>query len=518
MTDRKDASLPRCMGHKSNDRGSESKADKAGTKPRPSYWKNRWVMLLLYGALTISDHIFWVSFWPITSRGKEFFGVSDTLVFMLSMIYIIVFIVFAPIAGQVVDHLGLRYGVLSAALFNFFGCLVKVIPAPFSLGGKSGYVFTFLGHILGGVAHSFILILPATLAQNWFDSKTRVLAQGLCSTLSQIGITTGVFLAPAIGYSKGRIALLLLLQFLGSIAILIIELIFFVGEAPVPPSSSIQRSANPPLPFPQYLSLRRLRNTLFTLLRIPGFFGTSLAFGVAKGAYYAIWVVLSLRDRMYDSESHSANVLLIYLFVGVLGTVVWCSIIDRTVLNHRSVNILIYCGFTVSLLLFCASLLMDNFALVGVSGAFMGFFGSAVSPCSIDLLVENTFPGPLALTSATALVIFQVCSLVFIWVNFEMTAVQKYAPGIFLSIAAAFSVPLLTGSENSHLRRRDYEARTGNVTNPQAAGQAPIHGIAANGAACTHFFIINKEGIAKTEQPEEKESETQTCEVLASRG
>eukprot|EP00954_Amorphochlora_amoebiformis_P001313 100685-Amorphochlora_amoeboformis.AAC.2 len=173
MTDRKDASLPRCMGHKSNDRGSESKADKAGTKPRPSYWKNRWVMLLLYGALTISDHIFWVSFWPITSRGKEFFGVSDTLVFMLSMIYIIVFIVFAPIAGQVVDHLGLRYGVLSAALFNFFGCLVKVIPAPFSLGGKSGYVFTFLGHILGGVAHSFILILPATLAQNWFDSKTR---------------------------------------------------------------------------------------------------------------------------------------------------------------------------------------------------------------------------------------------------------------------------------------------------------------------------------------------------------
>eukprot|EP00466_Bigelowiella_natans_P000501 jgi/Bigna1/66421/fgenesh1_pg.1_\ len=438
-----------------------------------------WIMLGLYCILAIMDHVIWVSFWPIVREGQVFFGVGRVAIFMLSMIYVVMFIVCAPLAGQAVDQNGLRYGILMGSFLNFLGSLIKVIPAPFSMNGITGYVFNFAGNVVGGIAHSFILIIPPTLAQNWFDSKHRVTCQAISIICYEIGVTVGILVIPKIG-SSDNVSLLLLMLFMGSLFVYIIELIFFVGKPPTRPSlSSVttssranRRSTSCCSKFLRAYSFSELTKTTYALSRTNGYLLTLLSFGVATGVQNAIWVVLGVNTIMSTTEFLSANVLLIYTFVGVLGALFSAWAIDCGRFTHRATALYAYLGFAASLLLFSVCLAQKSLDGALFSCAVMGVFSSALTPSTFDLLMEITYPAPQAIATSLPLVVGQLWTLIFVWGNFFIQRKSFYAPALFLAVTAFVGATLYISADNTDYRRRDYErdAASGRV----AAGQ-PSH-------------------------------------------
>ena len=71
----------------------------------------RWVMLSVYMVIVAINQLLWITFAPITTDVTQFFGVSDIKIGILSMCFMIVFIIFSLPASWVIDTYGLRIGV-----------------------------------------------------------------------------------------------------------------------------------------------------------------------------------------------------------------------------------------------------------------------------------------------------------------------------------------------------------------------------------------------------------------------
>ncbi len=446
--------------------------------------ENRWVALGLVCLLTAADHVVWVSFSPITKASTAYYGVNKTAIVMLSLLYIIIFIVSALVVGVRIDTNGLRSGVVWGAVLNCIGAVINVIPAPFKLSGVVGYVFNLLGHIVGGVAHSFILVVPTKLAQVWFPRTERTMALALCLVAGQVGATIGLFLSPFIANTE-TISLLLLMFLFGSVVILVAILIFFADAPTTPPSHSVVYSVGSS---PSLFEMSR------TLARMDGFVFTALAYGIVLGSYYAIWVLLSLHNVMQQYEFLSTSGTIIYNCVGLLGAITGGALVDRNVASHRTLSLtFLYC-FAVSLFIFSVSLTARNLAAIGLSCALMGFFILALLTVLLDFIMEISFPAPQSTTSAIVLLFGQACALAAILLNAELQRHDFAVSSWLISIIVFCAVPLLSLAKNQKCRRRLYEdavrARR-RASGPGAAGLRLGPGAALAGR---NFFALESTG------------------------
>ena len=77
----------------------------------------RWVMLVVFMFIVAINQLLWITFASITSDAVKFYGVSDLSIGLLSMIFMIVYIVVSIPASWVIDTYGLRVAVgIGAAL------------------------------------------------------------------------------------------------------------------------------------------------------------------------------------------------------------------------------------------------------------------------------------------------------------------------------------------------------------------------------------------------------------------
>uniref|UniRef100_A0A7S2QS73 Major facilitator superfamily (MFS) profile domain-containing protein n=1 Tax=Norrisiella sphaerica TaxID=552664 RepID=A0A7S2QS73_9EUKA len=423
--------------------------------------ENKWVMLILYALLTISDGIIWVSFWPILHEGKTYFGVSSLLIFTLSMMYVIVFILFAPLAGQATDKKNLRYGILMGSFLNFLGAVIKVIPAPIRMDGTVGYIFTFVGSIIGGCAHSFILILPPKLAQNWFNPQTRITCIALCVIFQNIGVSFGIILAPVFGKTRAGVGLLLLFHFIMGLLVFILELIFFISEPTTPPSRSATNSIDPHQHFCTGLSRAYspalLQRSISSLLQTNGFSLTAVSFGLIIGAQTAIWVTLTVPLLDKSKRFLSTDDMLVFNFAGIIGALSAAAIVDGSLLTHRQMSLGSYFGFSIFLVFFCISVIFEQESAIMLCCLLTGMFTSALLPTLHDLILEITYPAPQTLASSIPLFVGQIWTLVFISINFRLELVGEYGPVAFLAGSSTLGLLAFVAAKNAECRRQEYE-------------------------------------------------------------
>src|SRR5665647_1541670 len=87
-------------------------------------YKYRWIMLSVYMFIVIVNQLLWITFAPITSDSAHFYNVSDMQIGMLSMCFMIVFIVVSIPASWVIDTYGIKIGVgIGAVLTGVFGMM-----------------------------------------------------------------------------------------------------------------------------------------------------------------------------------------------------------------------------------------------------------------------------------------------------------------------------------------------------------------------------------------------------------
>ena len=154
-------------------------------------FKYRWVMLGVFMLVVATNQLLWISFAPITGAAAAFYGVSDLAIGLLSMVFMIVFIVISIPASWVIDTYGIRVGVgIGVALTGIFGLLRGLLAAD--------YTWVLVSQIGIAVGQPFILNAITKIAGRWFPMRERATAAGLGSLAMYVGIFTGVAITPMI--------------------------------------------------------------------------------------------------------------------------------------------------------------------------------------------------------------------------------------------------------------------------------------------------------------------------------
>jgi len=158
-------------------------------------------------------------------------------------------------------------------------------------------------------------------------------------------------------------------------------IIFFRSKPPTPPSSSAETAREDT--FGQALKRLAFDKNFWILCII---------FGFALGAYNTLATVLNeiLKPFGYtDQQSGILGALVIVL--GLVGSAVAGIVVDKT---HWYKATIIVCllGGTGAGVMMTLCLRPDNFILLAVSGAFLGFSITPVIPIGLELATEISFP------------------------------------------------------------------------------------------------------------------------------
>lgn len=149
----------------------------------------RWVVLFTFMLVSAINQLLWITFAPITSNASRYYGVSELSIVLLSMCFMIVYIVVSIPASWVIDTYGIRVAVgIGATLTGLFGLLR-------GLAGTN-YTLVLISQIGIAVGQPFILNSVTKVAAHWFPIRERVTASGFGSLAEYTGILLGLVLTP----------------------------------------------------------------------------------------------------------------------------------------------------------------------------------------------------------------------------------------------------------------------------------------------------------------------------------
>ena len=133
----------------------------------PRVYYRRWLMLLIFCLVSMSNAAQWIQYGTITNVVCDYYNVGYLTVNWLSMIYMLVYIpLIFPVTWLLEREQGLKViGVLAASL-NCSGAWLRYagsVPETFWLA--------FLGQTVVSIAQVFILGMPAHVAATWFGAN-----------------------------------------------------------------------------------------------------------------------------------------------------------------------------------------------------------------------------------------------------------------------------------------------------------------------------------------------------------
>jgi cyanate permease len=352
----------------------------------------RWVMLVVFMLIVAVNQLLWITFASITSDAVKFYGVSDLSIGLLSMIFMIVYIVISIPASWVIDTYGLRVAVgIGAALTGIFG-LMRGLTA-------SNYTLVLVAQIGIAIGQPFILNAVTTVAARWFPVRERATASGLGSLAMYLGIFLGLGLTPllTIHYQMGG-----MLVIYGIVSV-VAALVFFVFAK--------ERPATPPCP--EGMEVRSLVLDGFKqMFRERNFLLLLVIFFIGLGVFNAVttWIENILAPRGFTStQAGTAGGLMIV--GGIVGALVIPSLSDR--LRKRvPFIILALTGATLGLVGIAYA---TSYWLMLAASVTLGFFLLSSGPIGFQYGAETTYPTPEGTSNGLLILMGQISGIVFIF-------------------------------------------------------------------------------------------------------
>src|SRR5665811_639684 len=90
----------------------------------------RWMMLIVYMFMVAINQLLWITFAPITGEATKYYSVSDLRIGILSMCFMIVYIIVSIPASWIIDRFGIRIGVGIGAVFTGVFGLIRGFAGP----------------------------------------------------------------------------------------------------------------------------------------------------------------------------------------------------------------------------------------------------------------------------------------------------------------------------------------------------------------------------------------------------
>jgi len=351
----------------------------------------RWVMLSAFMLVVLMNQLMWISFAPITSIAANFYGVSDLLIGLLSMSFMLVYIVVSLPASWVIDKFGLRVAVgIGAVLTGVFG-LMRGLAA-------ENYSLVLVAQVGIAIGQPFILNAITKLAARWFPIGERATASGLGTLSMYVGILLGLALTPWITIHRGIAYMLMIYGILSVIS----ALLFFGFSKERPPT-------------PPCLADEEERTLMFDglkqILRQGEFMWLMLIFFIGLGIFNGVttWIEDIVRPRGF-SALQAGMIGSLMILGGVIGAIILPLLSDY----YRKRVPFIFIALAGGILGLTGITFAPQYWLLLSSSFVLGFFLLSAGPIGFQYGAEITFPAPEGTSNGMLLLVGQISGIVFI--------------------------------------------------------------------------------------------------------
>ncbi len=351
----------------------------------------RWAILLGFMAIVALNQLMWITFAPITGRAAAFYGVDDLSIGLLSLSFMVVYLIVSIPASWAIDTWGFRIAVgIGAVLTGVFGMLRGLMAASFT--------WVLVAQIGLAVGQPFILNAVTKVAARWFPLNERATASGLGSLAMFTGIVLGLALTPILTLRSSIPSMLTTYGIAGVVAA-VVFLVLAREHPPTPPC--------PPGQDDRSLVFDGLRDAL----RNPAFLKLMAIFFIGLGVFNAVttWIEDIVRPRGFDITQAGVTGGLM-VFAGIVGALILPGLSDR---YRRRVPFIIIAllGATPGLLGIAYA---TTYPLLLASAFCLGFFLLSTAPIGFQFGAEVTYPAPEGTTNGLLLQIGQVSGIAFI--------------------------------------------------------------------------------------------------------
>ena len=371
----------------------------------------RWVVLAVFMFVNITIQLLWIAYAPITILASKFYGVSDSRIGLLSMVFMIAFIPLSIPVSWGIDTFGFRktvsIGVILMAVFGIMRGLV---------GDNYGLV---LASTIGiAIAQPFMLNSWTKVPALWFGHKERATVVGLVTLASLVGTALGMVLTPELVKTMSIDHIQLLY---GAIAAFSTVLFLLLAR---------EKPATPP-GLPGEDSRALMLDGLKHALSVPSFWIYLFISFVGLGLFNGIttWVEPIIRLRGFTPDD-AGTLGALMLGGGLVGAVVMPIFSDKT--RKRQIFILI--GFALAIPGLIGVTYATTALLLFISSFWMGFFLVSANPIGMQYAAEITNPTPEG-TSNGLIQLFGQASVVFVTIMDQLkTKDGSFTPSLLLMV------------------------------------------------------------------------------------
>jgi len=364
-------------------------------------YKRRWIMLVLFMLLISANQLLWITFAPITGDASKYYAVSDLKIGILSMCFMIVYIVVSIPASWIIDKYGIRVGVGIGALFTGLFGMLRAFSG-------SDYNLLLIMQIGVAVGQPFILNAITKFSARWFPIEERATAAGLGSLAMYIGILAGMTVTPYLTLSSGMNGMLNIFGIF-SVAISVLFVIFIKEGPPTAPCRPDQEERS--LVFDGFMHTLRTRD--FKWLMIIFFIGLGVFNSVTT------WIEDIMRPRGFSATQAGITGGLM-IIGGIIGALVIPLLSDK--LKKRTPFIILALfGSTLGL---TGITFATSYWLLLTSGMVLGFFLLSAGPVGFQYGAEITYPASEGTSNGMLLLMGQVSGIAFIFGMDSMKSAQ----------------------------------------------------------------------------------------------
>ncbi|MFX1250102.1 MAG: MFS transporter [Promethearchaeota archaeon] len=371
----------------------------------------RWIVLLLFMFANITIQMLWISFAAVTSHAMVFYVVEETSIYLLSLVFMVVYIPVTFIATWLIDKYDFKIGAgVGAVLAGVFGLL------RFFAG--TNYMLVLIFQIGVAIGQPFLLNTMTKMSANWFPDSERTTATGLGMISVFIGIGLGLFVTPFIVEGISFEAMLLIYGLL-ALSTGLLFVVFVKNRPPTPPSLEITSEK-----VFVFEGLKKLfTNVNFLILFVVFFIGLGIFNTITT---YIEGICL---PRNFDSTF--AGILGgLMLIGGIIGALVMSTLSDK----YKKRKILMIASILMATIsLFVISFAVDAILLL-VFGFLFGFGVVSASPVALEYAVEATHPVPEASSNGMLMMVGQIGGILLILglENMQLQPSGDYFPALIL--------------------------------------------------------------------------------------
>jgi MFS family permease len=400
----------------------------------------RWVVLGVFSILNALVQMNWITFAAVTGDAASFYRVSELQIGLLSMVFMIVFVVVSIPASYVIDTYGVRVGVGIGAVLTGVFAMARGLWA-------SDYTLVLISQIGLAVGQPFVMNAITKVGARWFPITERATAAALPSLAQFVGIIVAMAATPFVVSSAGMSGMLVwygVVSVVGAVA----SLVFIRERPPTAPSSTDQDER-----FKVFEGLRHILKQRDMQILL-------LLFFVGLGMFNAIstWIEQIVNPRGFGPEE--AGIIGAMMVVGgILGAGILPVLSDRS-RRRKPFLVVAVAGMAPGLV---GLAFAETFPLLLMSSFVFGFFLMSAYPIGFQYSAEISYPAPESTSQGIILMAGQVSGILFIlgMDAFKSSVTGSMAASMLVFIALTAIVIALTAFlDESEMVRHEAESAT----------------------------------------------------------